>query len=152
MDNYLETNQQTLEHIQTVRGIMHKCISFLIKKAFSHDQSKLDSPEVEIFAEYTPKLRETTYGSDQYKQFLKEMKPALDHHYAVNRHHPEHFENGIPDMNLFDITEMLCDWYAATKRHADGDIQKSIELNKERFGIDDQLVQILKNTIRVLLD
>ena len=31
-----------------------------------------------------------TYGSDEYKACLTEMKPALDHHYAANRHHPEH--------------------------------------------------------------
>ncbi len=55
-----------------------------------HDRSKTESPEVECFDEYTPKLKGATYGSDEYKQWLAEMKPALDHHYAANRHHPEH--------------------------------------------------------------
>jgi len=39
----------------------------------------------------TPKLAGSTYGSEEYKAFLGQMKPALDHHYAVNDHHPEHF-------------------------------------------------------------
>ena len=114
-----------------------------------HDQSKLQSPEIEIFDEYTSRLKNTTYGSDQYKQYLKEMQVALDHHYTNNRHHPEHFES-ISSMNLIDIVEMLCDWKAATLRHADGDIRKSIEINQERFGFSDELKQILINTVEIL--
>ena len=49
-----------------------------------------------------------------------------------------------------DVVEMLCDWMVAVKRHEDGDIYKSIEINKERFGLSDQLVQILKNTVEKL--
>jgi hypothetical protein len=90
-------------------------INELSKRAVNHDKSKLESPEKEIFEEYTPKLKGTTYGSEEYKEFLKEMKPALDHHYANNRHHPEHFKNGVNDMNLFDLLEMAADWLAAGK-------------------------------------
>jgi len=53
-------------------------------------------------------------------------------------------------MNLIDVIEMLCDWAAATKRHNDGDIVSSIETNKARFGINDQLAQILLNTVNDL--
>jgi hypothetical protein len=79
------------------------------------------------------------------------MKVALDHHYSNNRHHPEYFENGINDMTLIDLIEMLCDWYAATQRHNDGDIFKSIEFNKTRFNMSDQLVSILTNTVNELI-
>ena len=116
----------------------------------SHDKSKLESPELEIFAIYGPKLKKSTYGSEEYKQFLKEMKVALDHHYRHNRHHPEHFENGIRDMNLVDLIEMVRDWKAATLRHNDGDIQKSIEINQTRFGYSDELKQIIQNTVKLL--
>ena len=74
------------------------------------------------------------------------MKPALDHHYANNRHHPEHFENGISDMNLIDLIEMICDWKSATARHSDGDIKRSIIINTNRFKLSDQLAKILSNT------
>jgi hypothetical protein len=114
----------------------------------NHDASKLESPEREIFDEYTPKLKETTYGSEEYNTYLKEMQIAINHHYANNRHHPEHFKNGIKDMNLVDIIEMLCDWKAATMRHDDGDILKSIEFNQKRFGYTDELKTIFLNTVR----
>ena len=50
-------------------------------------------------------------------------------------------------MDLIDLVELICDWVASSKRHADGNIYRSIELNKERFGMSDQLCEILKNTI-----
>lgn len=59
----------------------------------------------------------------------------------------EGVENGINDMDLVDLMEMICDWKAASKRHNDGNILKSLELNKDRFHIDAQLYSILKNTV-----
>ncbi len=140
---------KTLEHIKEVRGQIVIFINELLLRSNRHDASKLESPEREIFDEYTPKLRDTTYGSDEYKQYLEEMKPALEHHYAANRHHPEHYSK-VSDMNLVDIIEMLCDWKAATLRHADGDIMKSIEINQKRFGFSDELAAILLNTVGVI--
>lgn len=58
----------------------------------------------------------------------------------------EHISS-INEMNLFDVLEMLIDWVAATKRHNDGDINKSIEINTKRFFLSPQLVEILKNTV-----
>jgi hypothetical protein len=76
------------------------------------------------------------------------MGEALKHHYRENSHHPEHYENGVDDMDLLDVIEMLCDWMAAVSRMKDGDIEKSIEINADRFGISEQLKSILINTIR----
>ena len=145
-----DQRSETLAHIKQVASFINKIVLNLNIRAFDHDQSKLESPEREIFDEYTPKLKDTTYGSDKYNGYLKEMKVALDHHYKQNRHHPEHHENGVKDMNLIDLIEMLCDWKAATMRHADGDIMKSIEHNQKRFGYSNELASIFKNTIRDL--
>ena len=141
---------ETWDHIREVSRYLDRIMLLLENRLLDHDMSKLKEPELDIFAEYGPKLEDTTYGSDKYKQFLKEMKPALDHHYKNNRHHPEFHENGIDDMNLIDIIEMLADWIAAGKRHKDGDSMKSIEINKDRFKLSDQLVSILKNTVKLL--
>jgi hypothetical protein len=48
------------------------------------------------------------------------------------------------------VVEMLCDWLAATKRHADGDIRKSIAFNQKRFGYTDELKSIFLNTLPLL--
>ena len=136
----------TINHIGSVRAKLGKVIRNLNERADRHDRSKLESPEKPIFDRYTPKLKGTTYGSDEYKQYLIEMKVGLDHHYAHNSHHPEHYADGIDGMSLLDVIEMLCDWKAATARHADGDMRQSLLLNARRFGIGDQLARILSNT------
>jgi hypothetical protein len=141
-----ECKQETLRHIMNVQNFINIITNLISKRGVAHDSSKLNSPEVEVFTEYTPKLEQSTYNSDEYKQFLKEMSPALKHHYSNNRHHPEYFKNGIDDMNLIDIVEMLCDWKAASLRHGDGDLMRSIEINQKRFNISDQLKSILINT------
>lgn len=201
----LATNAQTWDHIDVVMRLLASAQIELMRRQFTHDRSKLGNPEVGTFVEFTPKLKGSTYGSDEYKGFLAAMKPALDHHYSHNRHHPEFFANGeyadventdqmivmvehlwkvvhgeedlypddgygvdfvvnglkrrkgeneapISGMNLFDLIEMFIDWCAACQRHADGDINKSIDINKDRFSMSPQLVQIFKNTVPWISD
>jgi hypothetical protein len=139
---------KTIRHIETVRNELNSVIRELLNRAEQHDQSKLQSPEREVFDEYTQKLRGCTYGSDEYKQFIKDMsETCLKHHYEHNRHHPEHFDNGVLGMNLIDLIEMFVDWHSATMRHADGDIDKSIKINKEKkLNNSDTLEKIFQNT------
>lgn len=141
-----DSRPDTREHIATVQRFVNQAADELRRRAEVHDASKLESPEVEVFNEYTPKLKDSTYGSEQYKSFLEGMGVGLAHHYAKNSHHPEHYPDGIRGMCLLDITEMLCDWKAATLRHANGDLRKSIDLNQKRFGYSDELKAILVNT------
>lgn len=145
-----ECQVETQKHIESVRKYIRFILDKLDNRGVKHDSSKLESPEVEIFAENTLQLSTLTYGSDEYNASLEKMKPALDHHYASNRHHPEHFVNGINDMTLIDILEMFCDWKASTLRHNDGNLLKSIEINADRFNMDGQLKAILMNTARML--
>lgn len=145
-----ECQVETQKHIETVRKYIRFMIDKLDNRGVKHDSSKLESPEVEVFAEHTKQLAEMTYPSPEYTASLEQIKPALDHHYASNRHHPEHFVNGINDMTLVDIVEMFCDWKASTFRQNNGNLLKSIEENAQRFNMDGQLKAILVNTARML--
>ena len=152
----LMTNQETQKHIDNVRRYIFKVISSLHLRGLDHDKSKREEPEFSIFTKVTPKLAKMTYGSEEYKESLKELGPALDHHYANNRHHPEFFrifsdsKDMISHMNLIDLIEMFCDWRAATMRHDDGNFARSIEINAERFNLSDQLKNLFINTINIL--
>jgi len=141
-----DSMQETLEHIRRVQANVGVFQHKLHSKSIGHDKTKLSTEEKAVFDEFTPRLKGSTYGSEEYKGFLKSMAPALDHHYAHNSHHPEHYPEGISGMTLFDLVEMFCDWKAATERHADGSIENSIKINKDRFGMSDQLAAILENT------
>lgn len=141
-----EANTETLKHIRRVQTFLRMVCDNLMERAIRHDESKLLPPEAEVFAEYTAQLKGMMYGSEGYKDCLTAMKPALDHHYAANRHHPEHWAGGIKEMTLLDLIEMFVDWKAATERHADGDLRKSIEINQKRFGYSDELKSIFVRT------
>ena len=143
------TNYDTMKHIHLVGKMVNKIVVRLLERAEKHDDSKLHAPEVQDFTEQTPKLAGLTYGSPEYFAQLKAFQPTLDHHYANNRHHPQHFKNGIEDMNLVDLIEMFCDWNASGKRHHDGNLRKSIEVNAGRFNINPQLVKILENSMEL---
>jgi len=144
-------NAETRKHILKVAEKLLIVIQCLQTRARRHDASKLGDEERPLFAASTQKLRGLTYGSEEYTAALKLLGPALTHHYSVNRHHPEHFPEGVDGMNLVDIVELLCDFAAAVERHEDGDLMKSIEINKERFGFSDQLTQIFRNTAWLLM-
>jgi len=122
----------------------------LMLRGMGHDRSKIKEPEVGYFNKYTPMLKKLEYGSDEYKASLDALKPALDHHYIKNRHHPEHFRNGIEDMNLVDLIEMFCDWYDASRRTKNGNMNNSIRVSCDRFNIGYQLKSIFKNSVDII--
>ena len=140
-------DSETLKHVNEVRDNLRVAIHELDRRGQVHDASKFEEPERSVFAANTPKLAKTEYGTLAYDELLKEVRVAIDHHYAKNTHHPEHWPNGVDDMDLFDVVEMLCDWAAAVKRNKNGNVHKSLIVNQERFNIAPQLVQIMKNTI-----
>jgi len=142
--------EETHKHIRRVLEMLTEIRSELTLRGLNHDQSKFSEEEAALFEKYTSKLYNMDYMSEEYKECLNKLKPALEHHYANNRHHPEFHANGVNDMTLIDLVEMLVDWKAATERHESGDILKSIKQNSERFGIDSQLTSILLNTARDL--
>ena len=138
---------ETLKHIRKVQANLGRFSRLLLERGEVHDDSKLGPEEKPFFDEFTPKLSAVTYGSPEYRAMLDGLRPALDHHNAANSHHPEHYPNGVDGFDLLDLVEMLCDWKAATERHNDGDIMRSIEINEKRFAIAPQLVSILRNTV-----
>lgn len=143
-------NFHTMQHIARVRDLLNVIVVDLLQRGTLHDLSKLGSPEVELFTELTPKLATTTYGSPEYDALKEQLHVALEHHYAHTRHHPESFKRGIRDMNLVDLVEMFCDWKAASERHNDGNIRKSIEINGRRFQMPPELIEIFENTVDLL--
>lgn len=137
----------TRKHVQRVQHYMAAFAAELIRRSFVHDESKYSPDEAEHFARVLPRLRASTYGSDEYRAALREIRPAIEHHNAANSHHPEHYTTGVDGMNLLDLVEMFCDWKAAGERHDNGDMRESIAKNTERFLLSKQLVNLMSNTV-----
>lgn len=153
-----DSRPETAEHIERVRHFISQVQKNLHTRWIMHDASKLVEPELTAFDLATPKLAQLTYGSEEYKQSLKDLGPALEHHFQCNDHHPEHFVNGVQGMSLMALLEMLCDWRAAserTKQRTDdpekvSSFEKGLKFNQERFGYSDELAEILYNTAKEL--
>lgn len=137
----------TKKHIARVQELLIEAGYALMERAEKHDKSKYDPIEKGPLDEMQ-RLIETEgqapYGSDEYQRRLQLLKPMLDHHYANNSHHPEHYENGVAGMDLFDLVEMFFDWKAASERGEESSIGLSHSV--KRFSIEPQLASILKNT------
>ena len=146
-EELLKHDSETLKHVNEVRANIWRMIQALDKRAAVHDASKFEEPERSVFAANTLKLAKTEYGTPAYDELLKDVQPAILHHYSKNTHHPEHWPNGVNGMDLLDVVEMLADWAAAVKRNKNGNVHRSIQVNRERFGLSDQLVSILENTV-----
>ena len=151
MFDYIKTQLETTKHKFWVFYYCWKFCNKLMIRAFKHDFSKYKPYEAKRFATTVRKLKGSTYGSEEYKELLAELKPALDHHYACNRHHPEYHNNGFKDMSELDKIEMVLDWLAATRRHTDGDIHKSLKINQERFQYSNQDRKQLTNIIKEII-
>jgi hypothetical protein len=153
-----DSRPETRQHINRVQHFLNLALANLRRRKWNHDASKLVSPELEAFDIATPKLAELEYGSEEYRQSLRDLGPALQHHFAENDHHPEHWPNGVQDMSLLSLLEMLCDWRAASERvkQRTDDPEKvqtfeaGLAYNQERFGYSDELAGILLNTAREL--
>lgn len=143
-----DSGPETAAHVVRVAEFLSLACDELAARAARHDSSKFGVEEKPYFDEMTPLLSGTTYGSEEYFRMLARLRPALDHHYAVNTHHPEHYDAGVDGMDLFDLMEMFFDWKASSERHDDGDIYRSIELNGRRFNMSEQLSNIMINTAR----
>lgn len=144
MSNY-DCTSDVLDHKEKVKYWMNSFSSQIINRSNIHDDSKLNDPiEKSLFDYWTPKLQELTFGSEEYKSALEGMGEGVKRHYIANRHHPEHYENGVNDMTLIDIVEMIADWMAAAQR-------KNTFINishvTQRFGLSEQLVRIIINTL-----
>lgn len=145
-EQQIDSGPDTRDHIQRVKDRLNDVITRLVDRAHQHDKSKLGPEEKLLFDKVAGRLKDIQFGSPEYKAALDELKPALDHHYATNSHHPQHYPDGINGMSLLDLIEMVCDWQASGERMKDGSFHRSVEVNKERFGISDQLASILLNT------
>jgi hypothetical protein len=142
-----DSTQATLQHIKLVaNNLMNFCIK-MIQRAKVHDESKLGSIEKPYNDEFSQQLYSHEYMSEEYKQVLAKMQPAVEHHVQNNSHHPEYYANGIAGMDLYDLVEMYCDWKAACLKNPKGNLNDSLLKNAERYNIEPQLYTILCNTV-----
>lgn len=137
----------TMKHINRVAELMDMVAMQLIQRGNIHDASKLTPVEklpLDAMQYINDNEPPAPYGSEEYIRRAKMLKPMLKHHYANNSHHPEHHENGVYGMTLFDVVEMWCGWVAASERGKESSV--NLTHAAERYQMSDQLKRIFANT------
>lgn len=142
----LTTIESILKHKASVKNKLIFLAKELEERAKKHDDSKLQQPEVTYLIEMDKEGRKE-YGSQEYFDKMKRWEKFFKHHYENNRHHPDHFLNSVEGMNLIDLCEYIVDIISYYDNMHVGDAIKTINEQKDRFKFDDQLTQILKNTL-----
>lgn len=137
----------TVLHISEVNENLEEIISELKKRGLSHDRTKLQQLEFDGFVSTREKFKKANYGSPEYKECIELTKPAVEHHYKNNRHHTGFHKNGINDMTLIDIIEMIADWKAAARRSPDKTLQDTLDYAFKKYKIDSQLAVVITNTL-----
>lgn len=142
----LKTVEDILKHKEKVKRRLLFLSEELKKRAECHDDSKLRDPEIKYLIEMDKEPR-YEYNTPEYFNKMKRWQKFFNHHYDNNRHHPNHFKNGILDMNLTDICEYLVDIISYYDEMHVHDAMDTIEKQQGRFGLDNQLAQVLTNTL-----
>ena len=139
----------TEAHIAKVQERMDECVALLIARAVMHDASKLQEPEKSGYDHWKPILRQLPEDSPEMEAARREMGAILEHHVNANAgHHPSGNANGVADMSLLGLLEMLADWRAAADEKPPHVLL--LDYNIKRFGIEPQLAAILGNTVKEL--
>ena len=137
----------TIQHIERVRDLLCHAANEFRRRGQCHDASKFDPQEMgplQRMQDLIDAEGPAPYGSDEYKRRTALLGPMLEHHYALNSHHPEHYSNGVAGMDLFDLVEMFFDWKAASERNQDAAM--NLSYSAQKYEMPPMLLAILENT------
>ena len=156
-------------HQEHVKKLMHAVVMDLHVRAQVHDDSKFspeEYPHIQAIGELVQREGKVDFGTPEYEARKKLLGPMLEHHYANNDHHPEHFMDGaerdirrwrkgdgvelidvtgVAGMTLMALVEMFCDWSAAASdRNPDGALD--IGVGCKKYEMPPMLEEIFRNT------
>ena len=138
-------------HKTAVEISMNKLAKRIRIRGSRHDNSAMSGLEHAIGSMYSKHKLPTHWISDPTTlgNYPKDIQSAIKSHYENNDHHPEHFENGMYDMNIIQLTEMICDVFETLRENgvSQSDVHHHIEHMCNNYNIAEPLSSIIKNTI-----
>jgi hypothetical protein len=137
-----------VKHKESIAIWLAKFCAELAYRNATHDNSKYSEEEFGIQAACVDDFEKYEFNSPEELKLREKLLPGTTIHRKRNRHHPEHFENGIDGMNLIDLLEMIGDWKSASERVKGDSLRKSVPILKEKYNISPQLLKIIENTLK----
>lgn len=139
-------------HQAYVRYFIDRMIEDIEHRRDIHDDSKLSPEEILGFANGLPYLENSGIGEDMKMppDISDNLNKAVAHHYQVNDHHPEYFENLFEGMDLMTLIELVADWRAAMIRSGNTNYEASIQYGMKKYKMPEYFANILRNTFQKL--
>ncbi len=141
---------RALRHIMTVQSLLRHLSRRLLERADKHDLSKLAPDELGGMIEIDAIADQYGLNSPEYKESLS--GGAIQLHYKRHSHHPEHHPNGVEDMNIFDLIEMVCDWKAANVLRGHPEWYASVEMMAKRLDLSSEYIWLINLVAEALND
>lgn len=144
----IKTLLTILSHQVLVRTYLLRLAHQLEERALLHDLSKFSLDEFEGMVSLNSIARGQRLDSPGYKDTLR--SEAIKLHWSRNSHHPEYHKDGIKDMSLLDLIEMVIDWRAASETYKRTSFGESLQIQKERFKMTEEqyrLIQLIAEDI-----
>jgi hypothetical protein len=141
---------ETILHVSEVSENLETIASELRKRGVAHDRTKFHALEFDAFVSTREMFKKASYGTPEYQACVDAVRPAVDHHHENNRHHTGFHPNGVNDMTLIDLAEMIADWKAAERRSPDRKLNDTLAYAFNKYGVGEQLGKILRNTLAAL--
>lgn len=134
-------------------ALVHDTMSHMAReltvRSRQHDRTMLGTPEREKFEDsykITQKL-EPIYDPDTFDCRIGLANGAYMDHFTANDHHPEHFNYGIIDMDLFQLMEFVADIMAYADT-TDTELSVLLKNMKDWYHMSDQVYNLIINTIK----
>lgn len=141
-------NQKIMVHKFAMESEMNRIASDIRRRAMRHDNSKQSGLELTLGQAHMN--FHDSWGLTN-RVAPNEMMSAIAHHHVENDHHPEHFTNGMKDMNIQQLAEMVCDIITTAKENSinEESLQQFVETKlSETYNIGEPLRSIIINTAR----
>ena len=156
--------RRTAEHIDRVRKCLYVLAAAtdhaqaLLERASVHDESKYSTEERVPYIWMTEFHRCRHRGEAfEYPEGMEaQVRAAIDHHMANNRHHPD-FHADPNDMTEVDLIEMVCDWTAmsmefdecdgSARSWADKTIGTRVHFNEKNRDFVYRMIELLDSKL-----
>lgn len=133
-----KTLDYILSHKRRVIQWMGVFIQELERRAETHDNSKLEKPEIDGWHKMDNEPL-YSYGTKEYYDKVTRYHWLMELHWKRNRHHPEYWQMrpDRKDRDLIDYIEMLVDWLAySDKKLSYVEARKLVAKQAARYHMD----------------
>lgn len=118
----------------------------LMKRAFSHDISKLSDSEFYGMAKYVNEMGLKNTNND----ISTEKEKYINMHRNKNKHHPEYWDSPT-EMYELDIMELVCDWFARSTQFNTNAIEFLYSQQETRFHFPKEIFNKIEKYLNILI-